>query len=256
MRRVHLLSTSAAAAMMLSTVAAQAADAFTPPTESDWQITVAPYVWAAGIKGESGLFGLPAQDVDISFIDTLKDLEFTFSGVTEMRKGRLTISTDVLYGRVGPDIDTPVGAADIDATVITFMGTGLIGYSAVMTDTTTIDLVAGARVWSAKNEFDVTGGVFDGRSPSDGDTWVDPVVGVKFKADVSEKIYLAGWGLVGGFGVGSDIMWDAMGGMGYRINDKMTMFAGYRGLHDDYSKDGFVSKITQTGPIIGGTFDF
>lgn len=49
-----------------------------------------------------------------------------------MRKGPIGLSTDMLYGRIGPEIDTPAGilANEIEATVVTFMGTALLGYSA------------------------------------------------------------------------------------------------------------------------------
>jgi hypothetical protein len=239
---------AAAAVLVLgwSAPAAHAADAEAPPIQDDWQFTIAPYVWVAGIEGEMGLFGFTPQDVDISFTDVLENLSMTFSGVTEMRKGPFSVSTELLYVRLGMDVDTPKGilADNIDATAATFMATGLVGYSVYMTDAATFDLVAGARLWSAENEFDFNGGVLDSRTASDGATWIDPVVGAKFKADVSEDIYVAGWGLVGGFGVSSDIMWDVM------------LFAGYRVLHDEYDNNGFVSDITQSGPIISGTFSF
>lgn len=49
-----------------------------------------------------------------------------------MRKGPISLSTDMLYGRIGPEIDTLAGILtnEIEATVITFMGTALLGYSA------------------------------------------------------------------------------------------------------------------------------
>jgi hypothetical protein len=257
MTRTHFLGAAAAAAMALFATSAQAADPVLPD-DSGWQFTVAPYIWAAGIEGKSGLFGLPEQDVDVTFIDTLKHLNMVFSGVTEMRKGAISISTDLLYARLGANIDKPKGllANDIDATAATFMATGLVGYSAYMSDRATVDLVAGARLWSSETEFDFNGGALDGTTASDGDTWVDPVAGVKFKFGLSDSFYLAGWGLVGGFGVGSDIMWDVMGGIGYNINEYSTVFAGYRAMHDEYENGGFKSEITQSGPIIGGTFSF
>jgi len=259
MNKISLPALAAFAVMASAASQAWSADALLPPTYDDsWKITVSPYVWASGIHGESGLFGFPPQDVDMSFTDTLKNLEMVFSGVTEFRKGPFSISTDLLYARIGPKIDTPKGiAADkIDATVTTFMATALFGYSLYMNDTSAFDAVAGARLWSADNKFAFKGGVLDGTSASDSATWVDPVVGVKFKSDLNENFYLAGWGLVGGFGVSSSIMWDVMGGVGYKFNDRASMFAGYRALHDDYSHDGFVNKITQKGPILGATFTF
>ncbi len=115
----NLVWAASAAALMCCATSASAADASLPPLDdSSWQITVAPYVWAAGIEGKSGLFGFPPQDIDVSFVDTLENLEMTFSGVTEMRKGPISFSTDILYGRIGPNINTPKGilATKINAT--------------------------------------------------------------------------------------------------------------------------------------------
>ena len=236
-----------------------AADLAQPPADnSGWTFTVAPYLWASGINGESGLFGFPPQDVDISFSDVLQHLNFGFMGVTEARNGPISLSTDIVYAALEADIDTPKGipASSIDATVTTFMGTALAGYSLYYQDNANFDIVAGARLWSADNDFKFNGLALGGTSASDGDTWVDPVVGAKFRADLGSNFYVAGWGLVGGFGVSSKFMWDAMGGLGYKTSDHMSMFAGYRAVGDDYSHNGFVNDVTQQGPILGMTYRF
>lgn len=35
-----------------------------------------------------------------------------------------------------------------------------------------------------------------------------------------------------------------------------TGFVGYRAVHDNYSHDGFVNKLTQQGPMLGFTYQF
>lgn len=257
MKKLQLAALATAGVLAFGAANAFAAD-ITKPQHEGWNFTVAPYLWASGIKGESGLFGFPPQDVDVSFSDVLNYLRFGFMGLTEARNGPFTISTDIVYAKLNADIATPRGilASNIDATVSTFMGTALGGYSVYYQDGTNFDLVAGARLWSVDNSFDFHGGALDGRSASDGDTWVDPVVGAKIKANVGNGIYLAGWALVGGFGAGSKSMWDVMGGAGYQFNDKMSMFLGYRAVHDNYSHDGFVNKLTQQGPMLGFTYQF
>jgi hypothetical protein len=67
---------------------------------------------------------------------------------------------------------------------------------------------------------------------------------------------VAGWGLVGGFGTSSDKVLDVMAGLGYEISDRTSLFAGYRVMDVDYSKDGFVYDVNQHGPILGGVFRF
>ncbi len=242
----------------MATMDAQAADVYAPTDTSDWTFTAAPYLWASGLEGKSGLFGLPPQDIDMSFGDVLDNLDMAFMGVGEARNGPFSIGADIAYARLGLNVDTPLGiaASDIDITAETFMGTVVAGYALLDEGSTHLDAIAGARLWSVSTDFDFNGGLLNGTSRNDGATWIDPLVGAKFRADLSDSIYLSGWGMIGGFGVSSDLMWDVMGGVGYQMNDSFSMFAGYRAVSVDYSADGFVYDVVQKGPIFGGVFRF
>lgn len=244
--------------LMAANVGAFAADIAPPPDDSGWQFTVAPYLWAAGMEGKSGLFGFPPQDVNVSFGDVLQNLEFGFMGAGEARNGALSFTVDASYAKLGADIDTPFGiaASTIDLTAKSFMGTALAGYSVHYTDELTLDLVGGARLWSMDNEFDFNGGALAGTSASDGATWIDPMIGTKFHADVGNGVYVAGWGMIGGFDISSKFVWDVMGGAGYQFNEWSSVFLGYRAMGVDYRDHGFVYDVVQKGPVIGGVFKF
>jgi hypothetical protein len=256
MRRTFL-SSIALGGMLAFSATVHAAD-IAPPDTSDWTFTVAPYLWASGLNGKAGAFGLPAQDVDASFSDILENLQFAVMAVGEARNGRFSIGMDIAYTVLGNEVNTPNGivANDIDVSSTLFMGTVVGGYSIFETDTANVDLVAGARLWSADLDLDVNGGRLDGRNFGDGATWVDPLAGAKFKAELTPEIYIAGWGMIGGFGVSSDLMWDVFGGGGYKFNDSFSMFAGYRAVSVDYSDDGFTYDMVQHGPVFGGAFKF
>ena len=73
---------------------------------------------------------------------------------------------------------------------------------------------------------------------------------------LSDDIYVASWGMIGGFGVGSDLMWDVMAGAGYSFTEHFDVFAGYRAVSVDYSDDSFVYDIVQQGPVVAGVFRF
>ena len=47
---------------------------------------------------------------------------------------------------------------------------------------------------------------------SDSDTWVDALGGVRGVFNITPKLYLTGWALVGAGG--ADIDWDVAGGLG------------------------------------------
>ena len=93
-------------------------------------------------------------------------------------------------------------------------------------------------------------------SGDDGATWVDPMVGIKSRIDTGSPLYFTGWGMIGGAGVGSDLSWDVMGGVGYQWTDSFATVLGYRALGVDYRNDGFVYDVTQQGVILGGVFNF
>ena len=123
-------------------------------------------------------------------------------------------------------------------------------YRVFENETSHIDALAGLRVW----DIDLTLSVDVNGNTSklgDGDTWVDPVIGIKGGTDISDSVYLKGWAMVGGFGAGSDFMWDVFGGIGYDFNDWLSAFAGFRGSGVDYKKDSFKWDVTMYGPMLG-----
>jgi len=50
---------------------------------------------------------------------------------------------------------------------------------------TSLDVLAGGRLWSVSNTLDFNGGLLNGRSFDDTATWVDPVVGLKGRVNLS-----------------------------------------------------------------------
>lgn len=252
-------------ALMLP-AAAQAADIAAPEAAGGWTFAASAYLWGAGIDGESGVFGLPPQDVDLSFSDILKDLDFAFMGLAEARNGPFVLGLDVTYSKVGSEVDNPRQEAaervidKINVDTASWMVTGYGGYSILDTDELRVDLIGGARFWSVNTDFEVDtvkpANPLDGRTVDDGASWVDPLAGVKLRLDLAPDVYVASWGMVGGFGVGSDMMWDVMAGAGYSFTEHFDVFAGYRAVSVDYSDDGFVYDMVQQGPVMAGVFRF
>lgn len=252
-----------AAALSALTPAAFAADVTAPEATSDWTFTAAAYLWGSGISGTSGVFGLPPQEIDLGFSDILKDLNFAFMGLGEARNGRFVLGMDLTYTNVGSTIENPRKADQllikkIDAHNTSWMVTGFGGYTVFDNDMMRLDAIAGGRYWSVNTDFTLKSDVqaIDGRSASEGASWVDPLVGAKTRIDVTPEFYLAGWAMIGGFGVGSDLMWDVMAGAGYEFNDHFSVFGGYRAASVDYSNDGFVYDIVQQGPAAALVFAF
>lgn len=238
----------------------RAADIAAPQPADGWAFTGALYGWGAGIEGEAGLLGQPTADVDISFSDIVENLEFAVMGHGEARNGPFVLGMDLTYSRVGAtaDMAPETGLNSIDVTSTSWMVTGYGGYTLFDDDSVRLDAIAGGRLWSVNTEFeaDSDNPSLDGQSVGDGQTWVDPLVGAKVRLDLMPDVYVTAWGMAGGFGVGSDMMWDLMAGAGYEFTESFSVFGGYRAVSVDYSNDGFVYDLVQQGPVIAGVFRF
>ena len=56
---------------------------------------------------------------------------------------------------------------------------------------------------------------------------VDPFVGLRGRLDVTDNLYVFARGDVGGFGVGSDFVWNVNTGVGFDITEHFGVAAGY-----------------------------
>lgn len=256
---------------------ANAADIAPMPDSSEWRFTLAPYIWGVGLKGDVGLFGLEPAEIDIPFSDIIQNLDFAAMGIAEAHNGTWGAFVDINYTNLSADKSATgyrqplenIGVnysvkAELDVTefIATFMGE----WRAYNSDQFSLDLLAGARYWNVENDISVKVDV-DGTGPlgltkskelsgSDGASWIDPMVGVKARIDTSTPLYFTGWGMIGGFGVGADLDWDAMGGIGYEWTEKFSTVLGYRAIGVDYADDGFVYDVVQQGVALGLVFNF
>lgn len=85
-------------------------------------------------------------------------------------------------------------------------------------------------------------------------SWVDPFIGFRGRLNLTDKIYLAARGDIGGFGIGSDLAYNLVGAIGYQWNRKLSTELGYRCLSIDYSDGGFVYDTETSGAFMGLTF--
>ena len=86
--------------------------------------------------------------------------------------------------------------------------------------------------------------------------WVDPIVGTRAHWQITDPLYLALYGDVGGFGVGSDLTWQAAAMLGWRVRDWCSIELGYRYLYVDYLDGPFRYEMNMGGPVFGARFRF
>lgn len=223
---------------------------------SGWHFNASPYFWAAGISGKVGQFNLPPANLNSSFGDILKDLDFSFMGIAEGRYDRYSVFSDIMYTKTSETDGVARSrlAKNIEVTSKTLSGLIGGGYSVLMDGRNHLDVIAGVRVWSASTKLSFGGGLLDGVSRNDSATWVDAVAGVRGTYFMTDHFYLTGWGSVGGGQAKLD--WDVAGALGYQIKNNLSAVAGYRVMGVDYRHDGFVFDVVQKGPILGLVYHF
>jgi hypothetical protein len=88
--------------------------------------------------------------------------------------------------------------------------------------------------------------------------WIDPLIGMRVRADLAERIALVVAGNVGGFDVGSasKLSWEALALLDWRFGETTSFLLGYRGLGLDRGKGKAQADVILHGPLLGFLFRF
>jgi len=251
------------AALLFSPLTPAAAAEEKPDAQRGWEFQVMPYLWAISMNGDAAVKGQKA-DVDVSFSDIWDELNLAFMLEYEARKGRWGLWGNTIYANLGKS-NAEVSGLEIEPTVkALWQGAG--GFYRLGTwdftdapdnnsPSVTVDTYFGARYTYLDLSLDLKGA-----DNVDGDKhWVEPLVGVRTRWDLSERWIINLTGDIGGVAFGSDFAWDALGLVGYRFSlfgeNNASAFAGYRALSQDYTDgsgdDKFEWDVTLYGPVLG-----
>ena len=208
------------------------------------------YLWAAGVEGETA----GGDDIDISFTDLAKDMEFGIMGILAAAKGKWTLFADLIYLDVDEDDKTTANVAgfplryEVDAELEAFITTFGVAHSVLEINSTRLNLLAGARyLWlDGELEFDI--GPFKTKV-SDSEHYWDGIIGFRGKTGISEKWYLTYYADVGTGD--SDLTWQTLAAISYRF-EKLDAVLGYRYLEYDFDDDNDVfDDLNLGGPFAG-----
>jgi hypothetical protein len=243
-----------------------AEQAITPTAHSatsekdNWNFQLAPYAWLAGQQGTlATLPGLPSVDVDIDFYDDiLGNINGTVMFAGEARKDRFGAALDVSFTNIEVDGSTANPYfTSVSSRTKTWMVSTAAFYRLLATENDFFDLLAGVRYWSVDSKIALRGGSVGERSTDNKEDWYDPIIGAKgLKTFGGSKFFTSGVLVIGGFGAGSDFMWDANINLGYQWTKSISTTIGYRYLDVDYENDGFIYDVSQDGPILGLSWRF
>lgn len=148
------MATAALAASLLAGTPAWAQD----KTAADaWRFQLTPYVWMTGLDGSVRPFrGAPTVNVNKSFTDILEDLDAAAFVNGTARKGQYVLQGDFSYAATSDKAALPLGLsanAKIRQTSLTMTG----GHNWMLSPQSSVDLMAGLRLWQIKAEVSVPG---------------------------------------------------------------------------------------------------
>jgi len=217
-----------------------------------WEFAIAPYLVAAGMDGSLTVKGIEA-DVDVPFSDIIDNLDFAAMAHFDMRNERWVVTSDLFYVDLEGSNDVALGTATVAVQQTLFEVAGGYRVSPI------VALLAGARWVDLENQIRYTGQILD-EEVSAGKSWIDPFVGVHLMKPLSERWWFGARGDIGGFGVGSDLAWQAYADIGFRASKVVSIILGYRAIDMDYEdgsgRDLFRYDMLIAGPQIAVAFSF
>jgi len=260
-------------ALVLATAALAPATAAAQAPQDRWEFGLILYGYLPDLKGTTNFPTGAGPSVNVDASKIISNLQFTFMGFLEARKGPWGAFTDFMYvdldgsksntrefGLTGLNIPASVTAnADLDVKALVWTLAG--EYRVIAKPEYTMDVFAGARLLDLKQTLnlqlssDIGPFVGPSRQVSSEvsfDNW-DAIVGVKGRANFGpNREWFIPWYLDVGGGE-SKLTWQAIGGIGYHFSWG-ELLAAWRYLDYEFKSSQKVSSLSLNGPAIGVAF--
>jgi hypothetical protein len=265
------------------------ADATYPATEAvppggGWEFQVTPYGWFTGINGTITAKGRSVS-TSASFVDLVQNSDelIPFMGYLEAGKGRVSVFGDFFYSKLGFSAEkskqvNPIAGLELSAKAKAALTTTLtiaqaaLAYDVIKQQGTSVAFYGGIRYWdvTAEIDFDVKASVNLSNlglkrkgnlavAKSGDISWVDPVVGMRVRQEITPRDEISLLADIGGFGIGSEFSWQIFGGYTHLWDigreTQLALSLGYRILSVDYEEgsgaDARALDLTLHGPLAG-----
>jgi hypothetical protein len=227
--------------------------------DGQWHFFVSPYLYFPGIHGTVGAFGRDTA-FKASAGDLLSNFRFGVMGVGEARRNRFLTNLDLMYMRLGENKAIPfpnLMANTANFTANLFILAPKVGFRLIDEQKFKASFLTGFRYWYFGENLKFTPSRF-GLNFSKSQSWVDPLVGGRIEAALAPKVVTIIAGDVGGWGTGSQLEYQVVGLLGYKLKPKISLQGGYRYLYFDYENGGRANTIVKTamsGVIFGATLN-
>lgn len=248
---------------------------------SAWRFEFTPYLWLPAVKGTTQL-GDETASVDVGFseiFDLLGDADLLAGGghFEVAYERRFSFFLDAFGGTARPSSNVTFGPRErLTGVADLTMNWAFFGFGPTYrvldwrqrpeSSPITVDLLAGGRLMYFYDKIDLRG---DGRAGfervvSASTTWVDPFVGGRFAVPAG-PIEILFRGDIGGFGVGSELAWNLVGGLGIDLpwrpfSSRTSLLLVYKSLSFDYQTGSGADlrrfNLEFRGPALGLQFEF
>lgn len=224
-------------------------------TDEGWHVGITPYIWFAGVHGTVGALDRDAS-VHASFGDIFNYLNIGAMATVEPRYNRIVMPFDFLWMKLSDNKSLPFNevATSIKVKMTETLVTQKIGYRFIDTKKVKVDALFGIRYWHVENAFTLQPQIANGFSQSA--NWVDGLGGGKIELGLTPKLSAIILGDAGGGSARSD--YQVAGALGYKLNPKFVLVAGYRYLDVDYRPTGkplFIYDVAMPGLVLGLTIN-
>jgi hypothetical protein len=241
--------------------------AFQTVQAQDSWTEIGAYGFASDISGDATI-GNVNSEVDVPFSDLLEDLDLGLMVFAEHRRGNWSFIGDVFYAEISDEnslASNRIISANVDAEVKQLMAEGFVGYRFFEQQhedkSLGVDLLGGVRYNSLEFDLGIRArllGLTASTSRSRTEDWVDGVVGLRAQYGGKD-----GWGISGwvDIGEGSDSSsYQIAGFVGYRFENNIRLFGGYRHYHFEFDEGSGASRIgfdlDYSGPMLGISYRF
>jgi len=222
-----------------------------------WRVTVTPYLWATDVGIDIDLDGRSVVSETIPVDDLIDDIDLTFQGHLEAVRGAHGVAFDLFYVSMSDstgNFPLPESAGDgsldwqMDMTLADLAGVYDPGG-----DGRGVSFLYGLRLIDQRADADATFQTSSGtqhESYGGSDTWVDALLGVRYRAQLTQNLGLMAQ-LDASTG-GTESTWSASPSLTYSLGSSFALVAGYRHMEVDFGEqDGLDSRMTLSGPVLG-----
>lgn len=266
----RIAGTVAATLILVAGPAAHAQQAIGPPAQpallppaplgSNVEVSATPYLWFpwVSLRIRPSDTRIPTASETIgpgTLYDQLTWLPFM--GTAEFRTGPYGLVLDYMHVPLRAGIGTrDILFSGATSGLTMDIGTALLLYRPLVDPIQYVDVGLGVRAWGLAGDITLNEGLLPAVSVSNGLSWADPLVAVRYHRELGNGFSATASGDVGGFGLGAHIDWQLVGTIDYAVNSWIDAHAGFRSLNFNYGAPHADFKFSGNGPIIGVTFRF